>query len=84
MSGGGAKEDNSHLHIDMDLVDIQPSAEVPPLWPLQRSRHTHQQRAEPSRGARQASVTHLLRQLVGVKDSGHGHLQLVLLLLSLA
>lgn len=34
--------------------------------------------------AAQRSVTHLLRQLVGVQDARHRHLQLVFLLLGLA
>lgn len=36
-----------------------------------------------SRDYSRASVTHLLRQLMGVEDAGHRHLQLVFLLLGL-
>lgn len=41
---GGAEVDKSHLHIDMDLVAVQPSARVLTLWPLYCFKHTHPNR----------------------------------------
>ena len=99
----------SHLHIDIDLVDVQPSAGVLFSGPLFFFPHTHtctqtletktyRQEASllsldpspfrfvlytPGATAVAPSVAHLLRQLVGVEDSGHWHLELVFLLLGL-
>ena len=39
--GRGSQGDESHLHIDIDLVDVQPSAGVLPLAPHSLFKHTH-------------------------------------------
>lgn len=93
--GLAGRRGGAHLHIDIYLVDVQPSAGVPtaPHSLLKHTlTHTHTLEKKtipaPFRAVlytplAAASVAHLLRQLVGVEDAGHRHLQLVLLLLGL-
>lgn len=92
---GGSNKERFSFTYWQNLVDIQPSAGVPPSNSLQHTlahNHTWKENIRKclcslqswSVGAMVTLVAHLLWQLMGVEDAGHRHLELVFFFLGLA